>query len=232
LRQIVQDDHDCRRHEDAQQKSVNDVQDQQQLVVTNEWNGHRRGDVKKARPDQHAAQAEHRGKPGDGGGDEDLWRGRSGRQPCPLIDAQAERASQVRQAQREQPNVETRDEGAEQHGADGQPRAVGLGGVAAAADGCRRHNASLAIWMRVTTDIPGRSCAIKGCPGSNSIRTGTRCTTLVKLPVALSGGSKANVDPLAGETRSTWPRRVTSGNVSTVTATGWPGATCVSWVSL
>jgi len=37
------------------------------------------------------------------------------------------------------------------------------------------------------------------------ILTGTRCVTFVKLPVALSGGSKANCDPLAGAICSTRP---------------------------
>jgi len=34
---------------------------------------------------------------------------------------------------------------------------------------------------------------------------GMRCTTLVKLPVALSGGSRENCDPLAGAISSTFP---------------------------
>ena len=42
----------------------------------------------------------------------------------------------------------------------------------------------------------------EGC-GSSAIRTGTRCTTLVKLPVALSGGSRAYFAPVAGEIDST-----------------------------
>ena len=40
---------------------------------------------------------------------------------------------------------------------------------------------------------------------SSTIFTGMRCTTLVKLPVALSGGSRANSWPLAGAMLSTWP---------------------------
>ena len=40
---------------------------------------------------------------------------------------------------------------------------------------------------------------------SRTIFTGTRCTTLVKLPVALSGGSSANVLPVPGDQLSTWP---------------------------
>ena len=37
------------------------------------------------------------------------------------------------------------------------------------------------------------------------MRTGTRCTILVKLPVALSGGSSENTEPEAGATLTTVP---------------------------
>ena len=37
------------------------------------------------------------------------------------------------------------------------------------------------------------------------MRTGTRCTILVKLPVAFSGGSRVNTEPEAGATLSTVP---------------------------
>ena len=42
-------------------------------------------------------------------------------------------------------------------------------------------------------------------PASRVIFTGMRWTTLVKLPVALSGGSRANSWPLAGARLSTRP---------------------------
>ena len=53
--------------------------------------------------------------------------------------------------------------------------------------------------------MPGRSSTGGGSPASSVIFTGMRCTTLVKLPVALSGGSSANSWPLAGARLSTWP---------------------------
>jgi hypothetical protein len=59
-----------------------------------------------------------------------------------------------------------------------------------------------------------------------------RCTTLVKLPVALSGGSSANCEPLAGAMRSTRPRSYWFEKLSTVNSNGCPGRTwvsCVSW---
>ena len=56
-----------------------------------------------------------------------------------------------------------------------------------------------------TADMPGRSRPFRRW-SSSTIFTGTRCTILVKLPVALSGGSSANSSPLAGDRLSTWPR--------------------------
>ena len=47
------------------------------------------------------------------------------------------------------------------------------------------------------------------------MRTGTRCTILVKLPVALSGGSSENTEPEAGATLATVPSMSCSGSAST-----------------
>src|SRR5262249_38355671 len=53
-----------------------------------------------------------------------------------------------------------------------------------------------------TAERPGRNSDVSD-ESSRAIFTGTRCTTLVKLPVALSGGSNANCDPLAGAISNT-----------------------------
>ena len=50
------------------------------------------------------------------------------------------------------------------------------------------------------------------------MRTGTRCTILVKLPVALSGGSSENTEPEAGATLATVPSISWSGKASTAIA--------------
>src|ERR1700722_18326287 len=63
------------------------------------------------------------------------------------------------------------------------------------------------VSIDASTDIPGRRVPTGVCPGSRTIFTGTRCTILVKLPVALSGGSRLNSRPLAGAKLSTQPRR-------------------------
>ena len=71
----------------------------------------------------------------------------------------------------------------------------------------RRAPLSRAAWCRWSDrpTCPGADRRRAGSPASSTIFTGMRCTTLVKLPVALSGGSSANSCPLAGAMLSTWP---------------------------
>jgi hypothetical protein len=47
-----------------------------------------------------------------------------------------------------------------------------------------------------STDIPGEIERNASAGPSRAIFTGMRCTTLTKLPVAFSGGSKAKFDPV------------------------------------
>ena len=54
-----------------------------------------------------------------------------------------------------------------------------------------------------TTDMPGRSSPCSATAAGTSMRTGRRWTILVKLPVALSGGSKEKTEPEAGATLTT-----------------------------
>ena len=56
------------------------------------------------------------------------------------------------------------------------------------------------------------------------MRTGTRCTILVKLPVAFSGGSTLNCAPVAGARLATWPWNASPGSTSASIVTGMPGA--------
>ena len=55
---------------------------------------------------------------------------------------------------------------------------------------------------------------------------------LGEIAGGVSGGSRLNCEPLAGEMLSTWPVTTTPGKVSTVMLAGWPIATRVSCVSL
>src|ERR1051325_936965 len=64
------------------------------------------------------------------------------------------------------------------------------------------------------TLMPGRSgCAASNGP-STRMRTGIRCTTFVKFPVALSGGSSEKRAPVAGLRLSTWPVNFRPGYAS------------------
>ena len=85
-----------------------------------------------------------------------------------------------------------------------------------------RVSSVLRVSIVGSTDMPGRSRPISGSFGSMVILTGTRCTILVKLPVALSGGSSANSWPLAGAMLFTTPCTMVPGKVSTSSVTGWP----------
>ena len=55
-------------------------------------------------------------------------------------------------------------------------------------------------------DIPGRKRSMPAWPGARITLIPKRCATLVKLPVALSGGSNACKAPEAGSKLSTVPR--------------------------
>src|SRR5262249_43286877 len=61
---------------------------------------------------------------------------------------------------------------------------------------------------------------------------GMRRTTLAELPVALSGGNRANCEPLAGAISSTFPRITCPGYWSTRISAASPTLTFVSCVSL
>ena len=64
--------------------------------------------------------------------------------------------------------------------------------------------------IETTTDMPGRSTCFAVDAGSSAIRTGTRCTILVKLPVAFSGGSTLNCAPVAGAACAYTPSAVSA----------------------
>ncbi|MNP04315.1 hypothetical protein D3C76_962260 [compost metagenome] len=59
-----------------------------------------------------------------------------------------------------------------------------------------------------------------------------RCTTLVKLPVALSGGSRLNCAPEAANRLSTAPSMGWSGKASSTRRAFCPGRMRPTWVSL
>ena len=80
--------------------------------------------------------------------------------------------------------------------------------------------------------MPARSRAASSWSGSIAILTGRRCTTLVKLPVALSALSTLNSEPVAGAISSTRPVRWAPPSASTLKRTACPMRTWAVWVSL
>src|SRR5262249_45427436 len=85
-------------------------------------------------------------------------------------------------------------------------------GIARCCNGGRGHHQFHYCRVRTVTtaEMPGRSFEVR-VASSSAILTGTRCTTFVKFPVALSGGSKANCEPLAGAISSTLPLKTFPG---------------------
>jgi hypothetical protein len=55
-----------------------------------------------------------------------------------------------------------------------------------------------------TVERPGLILPNDASPSSSSIRTGTRCTIFVKLPVAFSGGITLKTAPVAGARLRRW----------------------------
>jgi hypothetical protein len=82
------------------------------------------------------------------------------------------------------------------------------------------------------SDRPGTSTLRDSSPALMRMRTGTRCTILVKLPVAFCGGISEKLAPVPGVIESTTPWKSTSGSASTCMVTGWPGRIRPIWVSL
>src|ERR1700759_670598 len=68
-----------------------------------------------------------------------------------------------------------------------------------------------AVSIAASTDMPGRTSVPKAGSTSSTILTGIRCTTLVKLPVALSGARSAKMLPAPGDQLSTWPESTRAG---------------------
>ena len=64
------------------------------------------------------------------------------------------------------------------------------------------------------TERPGRRRPSLAASPSSRMRTGTRCTILVKLPVAFSGGRMLNSAPVAGARLPTWPMKTSPGRTS------------------
>src|SRR5262249_33593728 len=154
--------------------------------------------------DEQALSAEAVGNPADRrrhdrGGDDV-----GGEHPVDLVEGRRERALHVGQRYVRNRGVERLHDG-RAHGADRHH------GTPAARLHCGGHwRASWMAWVRppnsdasvrtrpvsisTLTLMPARSSE-RSWPGSNTIRTGTRCTTFTQLPLAFCGGRIANCAP-------------------------------------
>ena len=92
------------------------------------------------------------------------------------------------------------------------------GNGAALLDLLRRHPDERVSTLAVT-EKPGRITPSAATSRGSAMRTGTRWTILVKLPVALSGGNSENCAPEAGATLSTRPSIWRAPSASTSTST-------------
>ena len=64
--------------------------------------------------------------------------------------------------------------------------------------------------------MPARSRFCRATSFGTRTRTGSRCTILVKLPVALSGGSSVNTEPAAGSVFTLLPPDNATGNFTKI----------------
>src|SRR5262249_53249162 len=127
------------------------------------------------------------------------------------------------------------------HGADGEQRAAHAGGKgrgcghgghsripyradffvssASESDGLNSDPISLPsdrlrpVSISTLTLMPARRSLVSWS-GSNTIRTGTRCTTFTQFPLAFCGGRMANWAPVPGLTAATVPWKAWPGKES------------------
>src|SRR5262249_2264945 len=96
-------------------------------------------------------------------------------------------------------DVEQRHKPAEAHHHEREEAAQPAGGVG-------RHCAYSAAGRVSTLTVverPGRNSPSRASASSRAMRTGTRCTILVNLPVAFSGGMTLKIAPVPGARLST-----------------------------
>src|SRR6185312_6599043 len=183
---------------------------------------HREGQEADAIRDQVAAGRKHIGEPRGQRDRDDLGGEIGGRNPAPLVERRGEPTLNLLERGIGDLDVQHRHEGAEDGAEHGDP--VPGGGLALArghqrAGAANVYRSPLGGSVRrstvAVTDRPGRSWSSRSAGTSwIVILTGTRCTILVKFPVAFSGGRSANCAPLPGARLSTVPLKCTPGKVS------------------
>src|SRR5262249_20246662 len=150
----------------------------------------------------------------------------AGRDPADLIERGAEGGADVTERDVDDRDVDERHQRGPHHDQrDEQLRACDL-------TWHRRSPGGRSVdqfWMVTVTAalMPGR----RATSGRRSRRTstGTRCTTFVKLPEALSGGSSEKRDPVPAAKLSTCPAKRRAPKVSMRTSAGWPARIWPIW---
>ena len=161
---------------------------------------HRRDDEDDDREREVALAAEHLGEERRHRQDDDVGEDVGGADPGDFLARGAEVAGHLRQRDVDDGGVEhLHDRGRDQAEQDEPARA--RDGLVEARPAARAASAAAAALIGGTPS-PSPTCRAaarrrRSAPRSSTIFTGTRCTTLTKLPLALSGGSRLNVAPVA-----------------------------------
>src|SRR5262249_39316591 len=170
---------------------------------------------------EQPARREHPGQPAREWDHDDLGDQIGGLHPADLILRRRQAAADILQGRRDDLDVEQRDKHADAHHDKRQQALEPRGGT-----GHRGHS-TLAAASRVSTltvvERPGRKAPSLDSASLSMMRTGTRCTILVKLPVAFSGGITLNTAPVPGARLCTWPCQTLPGSASATTVAGCPG---------
>jgi hypothetical protein len=114
-RHAAQDEGKRRGNECADGEPAHDLKGDHPIVVPGERQQQRRKGEDRARPQQETSGTEDGAQPRCSRGDDHLGRGKDGGQPGAFIEAEAQAAPDIGEAECRDPRVERGDEGADQH---------------------------------------------------------------------------------------------------------------------
>src|SRR4051812_27995723 len=216
-----------RRNDGAAAEPLQRAKEHERRQVPSQAAERARGAEQEHRSREIAAVTEAPLQPAGHRNDDDVRHHVAGRHPADLIDGRAEARANVVERDVDDRDVDHRHQrGRHDDGRDAELRPrdlIAVHGASSLSAHCRVDTVTVAL-------KPGRS-SVPGC-GSSRTSTGTRCTTLVKLPDALSGGSSEKREPVPPARLSTWPVSFLPERESTVTVAGSPARIPAIWSSL
>ena len=203
-RECVEDDRLLIRLHPAAKEALRQTEDDE-LRQTAGYAAQKRAHREHADADQEIALAAQEIAEPSGNGEHDAIGDEiGGERPCRFVRARRETAGDVRQRHIDDGGVENLHEGRERDGDRDQPGVIGrlpigvslLRGRSGSGRffGGRLGVAHFTVTSG-TTEMPSGSGSFGSRPPSMTILTGTRCTTLTKLPVAFSTGKAENFEP-------------------------------------